>query len=70
VTVSAKPRPMSTNEPKAADKRSWIEIDLLRWFDDSEPIRATDNRPAERAARKGEPVAVTPLDPPEFRGAG
>jgi hypothetical protein len=52
-----------------ADKRPWMETELLQWFDGSKPIRATDNRPAERREPRGEPVkaGVTPLEPPEFR---
>ena len=62
--------PMSNQRPTTAraDRRPWIEIELLRWFDDSKPIRATDNR----RDRKREAVAtgVTPLEPPEFRTSG
>lgn len=61
---------MPTTSPNAqADKRPWIEIELLRWFDDAKPIRATDNRPAENRQPAGEPATagVTPLEPPEFR---
>jgi len=46
-----------------------MEVELLKWFDDSKPIRATDNRTPERRERRGEPVkaGVTPLEPPEYR---
>ena len=65
--MRAKPTVMSKTRTNArADRRPWIEIELLRWFESSEPIRARDNRPRER---RGEPVkvGVTPLEPPEFK---
>ena len=66
--MRAKPRPMSKQRSNArADRRPWIEIELLRWFDDSKPIRATDNRARERP-REPVKAGVTPLEPPEFRG--
>jgi hypothetical protein len=61
---------MSKHRPTPrTDRRPWIEIELLQWFDDSKPIRATDNRPVQR---RREPVkaGVTPLEPPEFRRSG
>ena len=55
------------NEQRAAEGRPWIEIELMQWFDDREPIRATDNRPAHR--ERPLTAAVTPLEPPEFKRA-
>ena len=46
------------------DRRPWIEYELMEWFVDSDPIRATDNR--KRSAERVE-VGVKPLEPPEFR---
>jgi hypothetical protein len=62
--------PMSKQRSnERADRRPWIEIELLQWFHGSEPIRATDNR---RPVPRRDPVkaGVTPLEPPEFRRSG